>query len=86
MGLNRFQHLTEEQKQNLTFDDFTVSELREIINETVLSKENKQIAEMRFIQALTIEKIAEKMGFDKRTIKSRIASIKRKLQKTINKM
>lgn len=86
MGLERFGGITKEEKSNLTFDDFTVSELRVIIDETVLSSENKKIAELRFIKALTVEKIAEKMNFEKRTISTRISDIKKKLQKTINKM
>lgn len=86
MGLERFCGITKEEKNNLTFDDFTVSELRVIIDETVLSSENKKIAELRFIKALTVEKIAEKMNFEKRTISTRISDIKKKLQKTINKM
>ncbi len=86
MGMSRFQDLSKEDKLKLTFDDLTVSEIRDIIEETVLSNENKKIAELRFIKAYTIEKIAEKMGFDKRTIKSRVSCITKKLLKTISKM
>ena len=70
---------------NKDFEDFTVSEMREIIAETILTDENKQIAELRYIKLLSYEQIAEKVLIDKRTVQSRIKSINAKLNNTINK-
>lgn len=70
---------------NKDFEDFTVSEMREIIAETILTDENKQIAELRYIKLLSYEQIAEKVLIDKRTVQSRIMSINAKLKNTINK-
>lgn len=70
---------------NKDFEDFTVSEMREIIAETILTDENRRIAELRYIKLLSYEQIAEKVLIDKRTVQSRIKSINAKLKNTINK-
>ena len=70
----------------LTFDDFTVSEIRYIIEETVLTEVDQKIAELRFIKKLSIERIAEVMGYDKKTIFNHSNTIKEKLLKTIQKI
>lgn len=70
---------------NKDFEDFTVSEMREIIAETILTDENRRIAELRYIKLLSYEQIAEKVLIDKRTVQSRIMSINAKLNNTINK-
>lgn len=70
---------------NKDFEDFTVSEMREIIAETILTDENRRIAELRYIKLLSYEQIAEKVLIDKRTVQSRIKSINAKLNNTINK-
>lgn len=86
MGLSRFQDLSKEDKMKLTFDDFTVSEIRYIIEETVLTESDQRIAELRFIKKLSIERIAEVMGYDKKTIFLHGNAIKEKLLKTIQKI
>ena len=86
MGLSRFQDLSKEDKMKLTFDDFTVSEIRYIIEETVLTEADQKIAELRFIKQLSIERIAEVMGYDKKTIFNHSNTIKEKLLKTIQKI
>ena len=86
MGLSRFQDLSKEDKMKLTFDDFTVSEIRYIIEETVLTESDQRIAELRFIKKLSIERIAEVMGYDKKTIFKHSNAIKEKLLKTIQKI
>jgi DNA-directed RNA polymerase specialized sigma24 family protein len=70
---------------NKDFEDFTVSEMREIIAETILTDENRRIAELRYIKLLSYEQISEKVLIDKRTVQSRIKSINAKLNNTINK-
>lgn len=70
---------------NKDFEDFTVTEMREIIAETILTDENRRIAELRYIKLLSYEQIAEKVLIDKRTVQSRIKSINAKLNNTINK-
>ena len=70
---------------NKDFEDFTVSEMREIIAETILTDENRRIAEFRYIKLLSYEQIAEKVLIDKRTVQSRIMSINAKLNNTIKK-
>ena len=75
---------TREEKEK-DFADFTVSELKEIISETILTEEDRKIAEYRFIKLFTQDKISEKIGLDIRTVQRRLTAIKTKLRKTINK-
>lgn len=86
MDKTRFLKLSATEIENLELDDFTVTELKEIISETILSDRDKTIAELRFIKLLSHEKIASKLGYDKRTIYSRLSIIKKKLKKTIKQM
>ena len=65
------------------FENFTVSELSEIIADTILTDEDREIAKLRYIKLLPYEKIAEKLGIDKRTIYTRVRTIKYKIEKTI---
>lgn len=83
MGFERFKNLSTEEKENLEFEDFTVSEMKVIIEETMLSVENKKIAEMRFVKLWSVDKIAERLVFDKRTVYARINTIRKKMLKTI---
>lgn len=82
----RFKNISEEQKAKLWVMDFTVSELKEILNETVMSDIDREIAELRFLKLLSIEKIAERLQYDKRTISSRIKSIQERIEKTIKNL
>ena len=85
MDKTRFSALTKEEKENLTLNDFTVSEIIELINETVLSPENLIIARLRFAKAMTIEAIAEKIKRDVKTVQRRLPAIEIQLNKTILK-
>nr|DAU61047.1 MAG TPA: ECF sigma factor [Caudoviricetes sp.] len=85
MDKTRFSALTKEEKENLTLNDFTVSEIIELINETVLSPENRIIARLRFAKAMTIEAIAEKIKRDVKTVQRRLPAIEIQLNKTILK-
>lgn len=85
MNKTRFYALTKEEKEKLTLNDFTTSEILELINETVLSPENRAIAQLRFAKALTIEAIAEKIKRDVKTVQRRLPAIEIQLNKTILK-
>jgi hypothetical protein len=68
------------------FERITVSELTLAINETILSKEDKRIAELRYIELETIERIAEIVMLDKRTVRRRIKYIYPRIAWTIDKL
>lgn len=68
------------------FERITVSQLTLAINETILSKEDKRIAELRYIDLETYERIAEVMMLDKRTVRNRIKQIYPRLMWTIDKL
>lgn len=79
----RFEDFTKEQKQALTLKDFTVSELTAIIEETILTDVDKQIAKLRFIKLLSFDKISDQLLFDSRTIRKHIIYIEKALSETI---
>lgn len=83
MDLERIRSLSKEERANLILADLTMSEMRAVINETILTDENIKIAEYRFLKLYTAEKIAEKLGYDDRTIAHRISFIKERLKNTI---
>ena len=84
MDTKRFEKLSNEEKNALTVNDFTVSELTEIISETIFDKEiDRDIAIYRFVKSCTIERTAEKIGYEWKTIQKRIPIIREKLNKTI---
>ena len=56
------------------FEKLTTTELTLAIHETILSKEDKRIAELRYIELETIERIAEIVMLDKRTVRKRLSS------------
>lgn len=84
----RFAHLSKEEKANLTIADFTVSEIRFIISETVFAKEvDGLIAELRFIRSCSQAVIAEKIGYEQeRSVQERLKSIKERMLNTIQKI
>lgn len=81
-----FTQLSNEQKKGLTYDDFTVSELTEIINETPLTSLEKELAVERFINRMTYEGLSKKFYYEPRTIKSKLAKISKLLKKTCVKL
>lgn len=86
MDKTRFSDLTKEDKIQLTYKDFTVSEITEIITETVLSDEDREIAMLRYTKAMTYEAIAEKVDLDWKTVQKRIPKISDKLKHTVCKL
>lgn len=82
----RFEGITKEEKAALTFDDFTVSEIKLLIDETVLNDRDRQIAELRLCRAFTIERICAKLEYDDKTISGAVTKITDKVKKTIQKI
>jgi hypothetical protein len=67
-------------------EDLTVSELTLAIEETILNKEDKRIARLRFVELETIERIAEAMMLDKRTVQKRLIRIFPRVVWTVQKL
>lgn len=88
MCISRFAQLPKEEKENIKIADLTVSEIKFVIEETVFAKEvDPLIAEMRFIRSLSMEKIADKIGYEqRRSVQLRLEDITERLQKTILKL
>lgn len=70
----------------LSFEKLTTTELTLAIHETILSKENKRIAELRYIELETIERIAEIVMLDKRTVRKRLLKIFPRIAWTVEKL
>ena len=83
MDFERIKKLNKEEREKIILADLTMSEMRSVIAETILTDENRKIAELRFLKLLTAEKIAEKLAYDDRTITHRIQFIKERLKNTI---
>ena len=88
MCISRFAQLPREEKEKVKIADLTVSEIKFVIEETVFAKEvDPLIAEMRFIRSLSMEKIADKIGYEqRRSVQLRLEDITERLQKTILKL
>lgn len=84
--INLFAQLSDDEKMALTSNDFTITEITEIINETALNKLDKNIAVMRYIKRMTYEEISYKLNRDIRTIQKRIPNISIKLKETCVKL
>lgn len=88
MCISRFAQLPREEKEKVKIADLTVSEIKFVIEETVFAKEvDPLIAEMRFIRSLSMEKIADKIGYEqRRSVQLRLEDITERLQNTILKL
>lgn len=84
--VNLFAKLSDDEKMALTSNDFTISEITEIINETALNKLDKNIAIMRYIKKMTFDEISIKLNRDVRTIQKRLVNISIKLKSTCVKL
>lgn len=82
----RFFDLSNEEKIQLTYKDFTVSEITEIIAETVLSNKDREIAMLRFTKLMTYEDIAERVDLDWKTVQKRVPMISEKLKQTVYRL
>lgn len=81
-----FKNFTPEEKYALTYKDFLVSEILEIIAETVLSDEDRKIAILKYTRAMTISQIADNVNLDKKTIQNRLPLISEKIRRTLQKL
>lgn len=80
------ENLTQEEKYALTYRDFLVSEILEIIAETVLCDDDKKIATLKYTKAMTNSQIADVVDLDEKTIQHRIPAISEKIRHTIVKL
>ena len=84
--INLFAQLTEDAKMALTAQDFTVSEIKEIINETPLSVVEREIAYCRYVDCMTFEEIADRMNYGVTTVKRHLPRISIKLKTTCTRL
>lgn len=77
-----FCNLTKEEKAKLTFEDFTVSEIKELLEETSLRNDDRQIAIERFIECKSMQEISDNLYIDIKTCTKRIEKINQKLKST----
>lgn len=73
-------------KEGITIDLFTKSEATEIINDTILSDEERKLALLYFIDKKTKEEIAALTFHDRRTVRKQLDVLSRKLKKTLLRM
>lgn len=78
--------LTEDAKISLTYKDFTISEIRELIKETPLTELDRKIAEMRYLELRTFDEIAEKVGMETRSVQRRVPKISVSIKNTTTKL
>lgn len=81
-----FTNLDYEQKLTLNYDDFTASELIEIVQEMKCRDECKDIIIMYYIKCLTLEEIANELNVDYRTIANRLKKLKLQFNMTCIKL
>ena len=73
--------------KTLSFDDFTVSQLKQIIDETPMSNSDRQIAYKMFIERKTQLDIADEVGFSEpRSIGNNKDRISNRLKVTASKL
>lgn len=66
-------HYTLDELFNKGKDILTLTECQEVIDETRLTKEDRDIAQLWVIECMTYDEIAERLGIqDKRTIQKRL--------------
>lgn len=74
--LEHFRKMTDEQKYALTYQDFTVSEIKELIAETPMCDLDKRIAVGKFVNDMTADEIGDKEHLDVRTVARHILKIR----------
>lgn len=81
-----FEAMTEEEIRNLTHEDFTVSELNEIIEETPMSRLDRKIARCRYADRMTIDEISESAMVERKTVIKRLSKINPMMTRTVMKI
>lgn len=84
--LNFFKQFSNDAKKDLNASYFTISEIKEIINETALTSLERDIAHKKYVECKTYEEIANECCYDERTIKRRLPNISLKLKMTCVKL
>ena len=74
------------EKFDLSSKDFTVSEINEIINETVLNNDERIIAKEKYLNDKTIQEISDIVNLSEKTVQRKIPIISKKLKSTIQKI
>lgn len=85
-GTSLYDLITQDSKVQIDYECLTVSEIHNIISETPLTNENRQIAIKRYIELKTIDEIADEMHYDRRTVSDRLKLIYLDLQKVTIKL
>lgn len=68
------------------FGYMRASELMAVIDDTIFNKEtDKEIAIDVFVKAMTVEKCAELLGFEWKTVQKRLPIIEDRLNLTLNR-
>ena len=67
-----FQKMNFEDKMQLTPEDFTTSEFKYILGEMMIKEDCKEIAVMHYIECLSYDEIAYRLGIDRKTVIRRL--------------
>jgi len=81
-----FKKLTDDAKKSLCKDNFTISEIKEIIAETPLTQLDRDIAILRYCECMSFDEIADKLEYDIRTIRKHLPTISLSLKSTCAKL
>ena len=71
--------LSDEEKAKLTHEDFSKSEIKEILDDIVLSPELRECANLLFIENLNLSQVAERLQINWQTIKHKDVYLKKKI-------
>lgn len=87
VDFERFSKYTKEEKEKCRLADLTVSEIKTVISETQFAKEiDVEIATLRYTKHLSQEKIAEKVGYQRKGIQYRLSDIEKRMNQTLQKI
>jgi predicted DNA-binding protein (UPF0251 family) len=69
--------LSDEEKSKLTHQDFSKSEIKEILDDIVLSPELREYADLLFIEGLNLSQSADKLQVNWQTAKSKYTYLRK---------
>lgn len=78
--------MTKDQLLTLNKNNFTKSEIIEILNETRLNNLDNKIANLYLLECYNFELISQELRIDKRTVKKHWQNISYRLKETLIKM
>lgn len=70
----------------LDCDDFTKSQIQEIIKESHLTERDRKLAEYYWLDLLSEEEISNRLQIDRKTVRNNIPKISLKLKETSSKL